>query len=186
MQQMWGINMSKVYLDDSILTGIANSIRTKTGESGIITPANMAAAIANISGGGGGGQYTVDYVYAKTDYWFPIMDYITDMDKVVAIITVVNEGSSEIYDVHLYTGTKLTNQTVRIDNAVYNNQTLYKLTTIMRDHAQSLDFLDLALWINERNGALWSLYKNSGTNGEYRNTSICRMNYTHHFIIQEE
>lgn len=46
--------MSKVYLEDSTLTGIANAIRAKTGESGTITPANMATEIESISGGGGG------------------------------------------------------------------------------------------------------------------------------------
>lgn len=49
---MWGINMSKVYLDDSILTDIADAIREKTGESGTITPANMPTEIEGISGGG--------------------------------------------------------------------------------------------------------------------------------------
>lgn len=49
---MWGIDMSKVYLEDSILTGIGNAIRSKTGDSGLITPANMATAIGNISGSG--------------------------------------------------------------------------------------------------------------------------------------
>ena len=46
--------MSNVYLDDSILTGIANSIRTKKGSSSSITPANMATEIASIPTGGGG------------------------------------------------------------------------------------------------------------------------------------
>lgn len=44
--------MGNVYLDDSILTGIANSIRAKTGESGTITPANMASEINDITTGG--------------------------------------------------------------------------------------------------------------------------------------
>ena len=44
--------MSKVYLEDSTLTSIANSIRAKTGESGTITPANMASEINDITTGG--------------------------------------------------------------------------------------------------------------------------------------
>lgn len=44
--------MSKVYLEDSVLTDIADAIREKTGESEPITPADMATEIENISGGG--------------------------------------------------------------------------------------------------------------------------------------
>lgn len=42
--------MSKVYLEDSTLTSIADAIRAKTGESGTITPADMATEIESISG----------------------------------------------------------------------------------------------------------------------------------------
>lgn len=45
--------MSKVYLEDSVLTDIADAIREKTGGSGTITPANMPTEIGSISGGGG-------------------------------------------------------------------------------------------------------------------------------------
>lgn len=44
--------MSKVYLEDSVLTDIADAIREKTGGSGTITPANMSTEIESISGGG--------------------------------------------------------------------------------------------------------------------------------------
>lgn len=44
--------MSKVYLEDSVLTDIADAIREKTGESEPITPANMPSEIEGISGGG--------------------------------------------------------------------------------------------------------------------------------------
>ena len=44
--------MSKVYLEDSTLTSIANAIRAKTGGSSQITPANMPTEIESISGGG--------------------------------------------------------------------------------------------------------------------------------------
>lgn len=46
--------MSKVYLEDSTLTSIADAIRVKTGGSASITPANMPSEIESISGGGGG------------------------------------------------------------------------------------------------------------------------------------
>lgn len=44
--------MSKVYLEDSTLTDIADAIREKTGKNGLITPANMPDEIESISGGG--------------------------------------------------------------------------------------------------------------------------------------
>lgn len=43
--------MSTVYLDDSILTGIANSIRTKLGSQDTFYPNQMSSAIDSISGG---------------------------------------------------------------------------------------------------------------------------------------
>ena len=45
--------MSKVYLEDSTLTSIADAIRAKTGGSSQITPANMPTEIGSISGGSG-------------------------------------------------------------------------------------------------------------------------------------
>lgn len=42
--------MGKVYLDEEILEDIADSIRTKSGESGTMTPAEMPTEIANIPG----------------------------------------------------------------------------------------------------------------------------------------
>lgn len=59
--------MSKVYLEDSTLTGIANAIRTKTGESSTITPANMATEIESIPSGGG---------YSYSGEW-----YVDDLDS---------------------------------------------------------------------------------------------------------
>lgn len=57
---MWGIDMSNVYLDDSILTNIADAIRAKTGNSAAITPANMATEITNLPSGGG--SVTLNYL----------------------------------------------------------------------------------------------------------------------------
>lgn len=44
--------MSKAIITESLLTGIANAIRTKGGTSAQMTPAQMATAIANIPSGG--------------------------------------------------------------------------------------------------------------------------------------
>lgn len=46
--------MGKKYsIEENTLKAIADSIRGKTGETGVITPTNMPSAIENISGGGG-------------------------------------------------------------------------------------------------------------------------------------
>ena len=47
--------MSKVYLEDSTLTNIANAIRAKAGNSTQLLPSEMPAAIASLPSGGGGG-----------------------------------------------------------------------------------------------------------------------------------
>ena len=44
--------MANVIIDDTHLTSIANAIRSKNGSSDTYTPAQMATAISNISGGG--------------------------------------------------------------------------------------------------------------------------------------
>ena len=46
--------MSKVYLEDSTLTNIANAIRAKAGNSTQLLPSEMPAAIASLPSGGGG------------------------------------------------------------------------------------------------------------------------------------
>ncbi len=49
----------KVLVTSSYLQDIGNAIREKNGLSLMYTPAQMASAIAEISGGGGGGEYTL-------------------------------------------------------------------------------------------------------------------------------
>lgn len=48
--------MSNVYLQDTTLTAIGNAIRSKTGNTELILPSDMPAAIQSIQGGGGGGS----------------------------------------------------------------------------------------------------------------------------------
>ena len=54
--------MSDYVIDGQILTDIADAIREKTGESGIIIPEDMPDAISDISGGGGG-TLPIDVTY---------------------------------------------------------------------------------------------------------------------------
>ena len=51
--------MAKIFIEESTLSAIGNSIRAKTGKANMIPPLNMPAEIASIqtgSGGSGGGQ----------------------------------------------------------------------------------------------------------------------------------
>ncbi len=58
--------MSKALITESLLTGIADAIRAKTGETGTMTPAQMATKIGTISGGGGGSDETARSIVNRT------------------------------------------------------------------------------------------------------------------------
>ena len=47
--------MAKVFIEETTLTAIGNAIRSKTGKSELIDPANMSTEIASIQAGSGGG-----------------------------------------------------------------------------------------------------------------------------------
>ena len=61
--------MANVFVDDAYLTAIANAIRGKTGSADTYTPAQMAAVISSISGGGASGIYMAR-VTPETDMKF--------------------------------------------------------------------------------------------------------------------
>lgn len=69
--------MSKVYLEDSVLTDIADAIRAKTGGSASITPANMATEIGTISGGGD------DFPTINLSTSIEYLDYNGEWDSVI-------------------------------------------------------------------------------------------------------
>ena len=51
--------MAKIFIEESTLSAIGNSIRAKTGKTNMIPPLNMPTEIASIQadgGGSGGGQ----------------------------------------------------------------------------------------------------------------------------------
>ena len=51
--------MAKVFIQESTLTAIGDAIRSKTGKTELIDPANMSTEIASITTGGGGGGYEI-------------------------------------------------------------------------------------------------------------------------------
>jgi hypothetical protein len=46
--------MAKVFIEETSLTAIGDAIRAKTGDSALMSPAEMATAIEGITTGGGG------------------------------------------------------------------------------------------------------------------------------------
>ena len=64
--------MSKVLVNESSLTGIADAIRGKNGSTDTYKPSEMAAAITAISGGGGSGVDIPDEAFVISgdlSYW---------------------------------------------------------------------------------------------------------------------
>ena len=83
--------MSKVLVNESSLTGIANAIRGKNGSTDTYKPSEMAAAITAISGGGGGGPEIPDEAFVLSgslSYW----DYNGKWDKFIE--TYINKWST--------------------------------------------------------------------------------------------
>ena len=96
--------MANVIIDDTYLTGIANAIRTKTGGSDTYTPAQMATAIGNISGGNAPVQTLKRLVAQKETYASNcsisnVGQYIASSEDIIAIVwsSVSNQGDSYIY-----------------------------------------------------------------------------------------
>lgn len=74
--------MSKVLVNESSLTGIANAIRGKNGSTDTYKPSEMAAAITAISGGGGSGPDIPEEAFVISGdarYW----DYNGKWDKFI-------------------------------------------------------------------------------------------------------
>ena len=58
--------MAKVFIQESTLTAIGDAIRSKTGKTELIDPANMSTEIASITTGGGGGYEIPDEAFMLT------------------------------------------------------------------------------------------------------------------------
>ena len=58
--------MAKVFIQESTLTAIGDAIRSKTGKTELIDPANMSTEIASITTGGGGGYEIPDEAFMFT------------------------------------------------------------------------------------------------------------------------
>lgn len=114
--------MSKVFIEESTLTSIGNAIRSKTGETGLIAPLDMATAISNLATGGGELEYlqlTRGDVGSSTINWY-LEEYLPSADTpFMALMVCANSSAGlNINAVHYplvlyYDGAKV--------NVVYQN-----------------------------------------------------------------
>ena len=100
--------MSKVLVNESSLTGIADAIRGKNGSTDTYKPSEMAAAITAIEGGGGGsGPEIPDSAFVlsgSVNYW----DYNGKWDSFITAYADKWSTSNIIDASYMFNGTKLT------------------------------------------------------------------------------
>ena len=114
--------MSKVFIEESTLTSIGDAIRSKTGETGLIAPLDMATAISNLATGGGELEYlqlTRGDIGDSTIKWY-LEEYLPSADTPFMALMICANNSSTFnissvqYPIVLYfDGTKI--------NVVYQN-----------------------------------------------------------------
>ena len=98
--------MSKVLVNESSLTGIANAIRGKNGSTDTYKPSEMAAAITAISGGGGSGPDIPEEAFVisgSANYW----DYNGKWDKFITAYADKWSTSNIIDASNMFNGCKL-------------------------------------------------------------------------------
>lgn len=84
--------MGKVFIQESTLTAIGNSIREKAGTTDLISPLNMADAIINLPSGGGDGSKTFNLHIAGDS---PYFDYNGRFDDLLKDTSGMFKWSSE-------------------------------------------------------------------------------------------
>lgn len=83
--------MSKVLVNESSLTGIADAIRGKNGSADTYKPSEMAAAITAIEGGGGGGGPVIEALSVTSNGTYTAPDGVDGYSPVV--VNVPQDGS---------------------------------------------------------------------------------------------
>lgn len=124
--------MAKYTINDTTLVAIADAIRAKSGTTDGIDPANMAALIAAIEvGGGGGGDFlygtitpteTTSYIDAPADYERNMAAFVeVGMDiESVGAKCCVSDHNKNLENRFMYYGTQL-KYTPAGDASVFNS-----------------------------------------------------------------
>lgn len=63
--------MSRIFIEESTLAAIGDSIRSKTGKTELISPLDMPAEIDSITGGGGGAANLIPLTVTKNGSYYP-------------------------------------------------------------------------------------------------------------------
>ena len=192
--------MSNVYLDDSILTGIANSIRAKTGESNTITPANMATAIANIPSGSATVQsYYAEGLYSYSNVLAVLSSYfdgdLTKIDSISIYPHVLTNPINSILHYSKGITPLLQNQTVDVADVdenvtdvlaldYYENSSgsSSRLTSVLVHSSSNIPNNAFGICVN-KNGFLRMVIWNSASSKWVANTISTNGNG---YLIQEE
>lgn len=129
--------MSKVYLEDTILTNIANSIRNKNGQVTKYKPQDMSAAIDSIStgGGGGGGNFSGAFIMACEDN-------NTSQETITNIVNTINNNPNTFYDISkmFYKNTEITSLTLDFtNNNICDINSLFCYCTLLNTLNLNLD-----------------------------------------------
>lgn len=167
--------MSKVYLEDSTLTNIANAIRAKAGNSTQLLPSEMPAAITSLPSGGGvitdqdilcycpivlQRSDCADFSEGDLTYngtWQDWQDYIKDPNDIVLL---------EVYwgtYIYCYTWDQKSSIAVQEDGSIFfNGIRQYHLTN--GSFTLMTSFYSMALYATPRGGML-ALYAEDTVSG---------------------
>lgn len=152
--------MSAYLIQDTTLTEIANSIRTKTKETNLMTPSEMASKIASI----------------------PVKNYNIEVTVEKGALVTITNG----IDVYTGTSTGICNFTVQKEgdwtcSATLNgNQSETKIINVFNDFSTTLSFFKATVMINTSEGATVT-----ATKGNITLTQIAPSTGVVSFVIQE-
>ena len=152
--------MSAYLIQDTTLTEIANSIRTKTKETNLMTPSEMASKIASI----------------------PVENYNIEVTVEKGALVTITNG----VDIYTGTSTGICNFTVQKEgdwtcSATLNgNQSETKIINVFNDFSTTLSFFKATVMINTSEGATVT-----ATKGNITLTQIAPSTGVVSFVIQE-
>ena len=159
--------MAKVLVNESSLTGIADAIRGKNGETTTYKPSEMAAAITAISGGGGPEIPESAFVISENcmywDYYGRFDDFITAYKNKWSTINIkncsnmfensqlteipfeINFDTNHQYASSIFRGCEKITKSPKLNNLKPNDTSLlfnrcYRLRTIPNDFADTWNF----------------------------------------------
>lgn len=134
--------MGKVFIEETSLTAIGDAIREKTGDTALLSPAEMATAIAGISAGGGSGDgvpETISFTDNQLEYtfrnnnWKWILDNYSDRIKTSGITSCRNIfANSNMKEINFTINTSNTTSDCSFYYCFYECQLLERINTPLK------------------------------------------------------